>query len=97
MSVDITIPVIKILYIKKKDKQVEKIPITVQYERLPDFCYCCGCFGHQYKKCAVYRNQAKEDLLYGSWVQAQTTAEKWKQSRVRGKWNITLEDSNNGS
>lgn len=49
------------------------------------------------KKCAVYRNQAKEDLLYGSWVQAQTTAEKWKQSRVRGKWNITLEDSNNGS
>lgn len=62
-----------------------QIPITVQYEKLPEFCYCCGCIGHQYKECVSYQNQAKENLAYGPWTKAQTIAERLKQRRDRGK------------
>lgn len=48
VSVDITKPLIKIFYVKEEDNQEEKIPIMIQYKTLPDFCYCCGCFKHQY-------------------------------------------------
>ena len=48
VSVDITKPLIKIFYVKEEDNHEEKIPITIQYKTLPDFCYSCGCFKHQY-------------------------------------------------
>lgn len=38
----------------KEDK--EQIPITIQYEKLSKFCYCCGYIGHQYKECVAYKN-----------------------------------------
>lgn len=58
----------------KEDK--EQIPITIQYEKLSKFCYCCGYIGHQYKECVAYKNLAKEDLPYGPWTKAQTITEK---------------------
>lgn len=93
VSIDIIKPLINILYVMEEDNQAEKILITVQYETLPHFCHYCGCFGHQYRECTAYRNQAEEDFPYGSWVKARTTAEKWKQSRGKGKRNTAPEGS----
>lgn len=89
--------------IMQEDEQEEtredegQIPITVQYEKLPEFCYRCGCIGHQYKECVSYKNQAKEDLPYGPWTKAQTTAERLRQRRERGKWNAATGNSKNES
>lgn len=37
-------------------KEEGQIPVTVQYEKFSEFCYCCGCIGQQYKECAAYKN-----------------------------------------
>lgn len=67
----------------------EGTPVLIRYERLPDFCYCCGCIGHQYRECAMYNNQLKEELAYDPWLKAPTMAEKSNQSRRRNKENDT--------
>lgn len=90
VSIDVTKPLMKILEIKKEDMYEEKgTPVLIRYERLPDFCYCCGCIGHQYRECAMYKNQPKEELAYGPWLKAPTMAEKSNQSRRRNKENDT--------
>lgn len=45
---------------KGKDKW---IPVT--YEKLPDFCYGCGCLGHIIKECEDPAGTCEEELLYG--------------------------------
>ncbi|KAH9800887.1 CCHC-type domain-containing protein [Citrus sinensis] len=60
ISVDITKPLQKILEVETEDEGSISIPIL--YERLPNFCFCCGLIGHQYKECIEYKGQPKEDL-----------------------------------
>ncbi|KAH9792118.1 CCHC-type domain-containing protein [Citrus sinensis] len=83
ISVDITKPLQKILEVETEDEG--SIPIPILYERLLDFCFCCGLIGHQYKECIEYKGQPKEDLPYGYWMKATTRARKLKQNR-RDKW-----------
>ena len=59
ISVDITKPLKKILFIKTEEKK-KKISVAVEYEKLPDFCYCCGCLGHLYKECTKYKRAANK-------------------------------------
>lgn len=66
-------------------KEKEQIPITVQYKKLPEFCYCCGCIGHQYREYADYKNLSKKEPPYGSSTKAQTTTKRMKQKKDRGK------------
>ena len=63
-SIDITQPFKNILFIEAKGKK--NILMAVVYERLPDFYFCCGILGHQYRECLKYQGHPKENLPYGS-------------------------------
>ncbi|KAH9802979.1 hypothetical protein KPL71_001599 [Citrus sinensis] len=75
--IDITQPLKKRVLLKLEDG--ERISIRIAYEKLPDFCFCCGIIGHQYKECLEYKGQPKDELIYGAWMKAQTKVERAKQ------------------
>lgn len=52
VSVNITQPLKKILFIESEGGK--KVPVAVEYEKLPNFCYCYGRIGHSYKECGKY-------------------------------------------
>lgn len=48
-----------------KDRSVVEVHMPVVYERLPNFCLCCGIIGHQYRECIKYKNKPEDKLEYG--------------------------------
>ncbi|KAL9455154.1 hypothetical protein AB3S75_010543 [Citrus x aurantiifolia] len=81
ISIDITKPLIKVLHLRQEDEDAmdreeqeesedsvnkeKEIPMSVRYERLPNFCDVCGHVGHQYRECTNYKNQLREEMAYG--------------------------------
>ncbi|KAH9650223.1 putative reverse transcriptase/RNA-dependent DNA polymerase [Citrus sinensis] len=94
ISVDVTRPLQKILFLQQEDGV--KTPIGIQYERLPKFCFCCGLVGHQYRECLKYKGQPKEKLAYGSWLKALPVTEWNRKNRGRGNWNKEHHQQNLG-
>ncbi|KAH9650355.1 CCHC-type domain-containing protein [Citrus sinensis] len=101
ISIDITKPLIKVLHLRHEDEDTmdreeqeegedsvnseKEIPMPVRYERLPDFCYVCGHVGHQYRECANYKNQLREEMAFGPWMKAPLMIEQLKQNRGKEK------------
>lgn len=101
ISIDITKPLIKVLHLRQEDEEAmdreeqeegedsvnseKEIPMPVRYERLPDFCYVCGHVGHQYRECANYKNQLREEMVFGPWMKAPSMIEQLKQNRGKEK------------
>lgn len=88
ISIDITQSLKKILFIESEDGK--NVPVAVEYEKLLDFCYCCGRLGHSYKKCKNYEGQSKQDLAYGPWLKALFWVEKIKQNKSKERWNTDV-------
>ncbi|PQQ10307.1 uncharacterized protein Pyn_17609 [Prunus yedoensis var. nudiflora] len=46
--------------------------VDFRYERLPEFCFCCGRVGHVFKECAFVDQAAKQacEKPYGIWLKA---------------------------
>lgn len=81
---DVTKPLTKRQVLKLEEG--EQLSMRVAYERLPEFCFCCGKIGHQYKKCLDYKGQPKDELAFGVWMKAQTKAERSRQNREKERW-----------
>ncbi|XP_050253663.1 uncharacterized protein LOC126699735 [Quercus robur] len=51
--------------------------ISFQYERLPIFCYWCGCLNHDERDCKIWIDSGeslqKSDQQYGPWLKASLT------------------------
>ena len=88
---NITKPLKKLIVLKQEDD--EDIPLPVVYERLPDFCFCCGCIGHQFRECMEYKGQQKENLPFGPWLKAVSLADRIKLNRAKEKWSRKHEKS----
>lgn len=76
MRIRVTIDVPKPLLRKKKLNISLPTQVWVQfkYERLPNFCFCCGVLNHGHKECktwmAALKVYEKERLLYGNSLRA---------------------------
>lgn len=86
ISVDITKSLKKIIELEQDEEDSEDIPMQVMYEHLPNFYFCCGQIGHQYKECVHYKSQSKDALAYGPWLKANTITEKLRQNRRKDRW-----------
>ena len=83
--VNITQPLEKFFFLKQEGEI--DIPMPVVYERLSDFCFCCGVIGHQYKECGKFQGQQREELPYGNWMKAITLWGHTKKNRNKERWN----------
>lgn len=55
--------------------------ISFKYERLSNFCYCCGCLGHIQQAWPYFQTQT-EVSNYGPWMRAEnTTATRLEQAQ----------------
>lgn len=86
ISVDVTKPLIQMLELEQEDEGEKPVPMLVRYERLPDFCFVCGCIGHQYRICAKYKNQSRKEMEYGPLLKAPTVIDKKKMKNGKEDW-----------
>lgn len=67
--VDVTKPLRRLQQVRQRDGST--VVVEVKYERLPNFCYCCGVLGHIERDCLnVGEDDKDEERLWGSWLRA---------------------------
>lgn len=57
VMLDITKPLRQGVWIRQ-EKSEEDLCIILLHERLPQFCYVCGCLGHGLKDCSDSRGES---------------------------------------
>lgn len=86
ISVDVIKSLKKIIELEQEGEDDEDIPMRVMYKQLPDFCFCCWRIRHQYRECAHYKSQSKDEMAYGPGLKAMTVTVRLKQSRRKDMW-----------
>ena len=87
VTIDVFQPLCRGQVIRLEDN--EKVWVTFRYERLPNFCYWCGCLDHGDKECDLWiqskGNLQKSSQQYGSWLRVTSSgASKGNVIRVSG-------------
>ncbi|KAL0314934.1 UNVERIFIED_CONTAM: hypothetical protein Sangu_2337800 [Sesamum angustifolium] len=72
VQIDVNKPLMRVMRIRSEDDEV--ITVSFTYERLPNFCYLCGCLGHLSKFCSkryeVDFSDPGENTPYGGWLRS---------------------------
>ncbi|XP_035543083.1 uncharacterized protein LOC118346304 [Juglans regia] len=59
--------------------------VRFSYERLPNFCYLCGCLGHGDRECGLRQTAAEGDNMgsvpYGAWLRASSYGDHYRAGR----------------
>ena len=55
---------------KIKGPDGEVVWVAFKYERLINFCFCCGVLGHEAKICEKPRGTNEQENQYGEWLKA---------------------------
>lgn len=63
--IDLRKPLVRVVPITLKDR----MKCLVQYEKLPSFCFFCGCLGHEASECGDGVHP-KETCEWGDWLRA---------------------------
>ncbi|KAH9733907.1 ABC transporter G family member 37 [Citrus sinensis] len=87
IRVDVTKHLKKIIFLESEGE--EKVPMPVTYERLPDFYFCCGIIGHQFRECVKYKTQKQKNFAFGPWMKAVTVSECLNHNKSNDRWNIS--------
>lgn len=71
VRIDITRPLHRGLMIITEEK-IGKLWIPCRYEKIPEFCYWCGCIGHTQTECVDPKMEGlnNEGPQYGPWMRA---------------------------
>lgn len=77
IRIQVKLDVTKLLLRGKKIRIRENIDVWVRfsYEKLSDFCYCCGLIGHGHRNYEKWKTSKDkfdlEGMPYGQWMRAQ--------------------------
>ena len=85
IRVDVTKPLKKIIFLESERE--ENVPMPVTYERLPNFCFCCGIIGHQFRECVKYKTQKQENFAFGPRMKAVKVSERLNHDKSKDRWN----------
>ena len=73
----------------------EKTWVNFKYERLPSFCYVCGCWGHDEKHCPNLPCNPNSPKQYGEWLRASGN-QKSSVDRPKASNSWSVEDEQSG-
>lgn len=93
IAIDITKQLKKILRIQQENGK--EILVGKVYKKLPDYYFCCGYIGHQYRGCTKYKSRPKENLAYGAWLKAVVFTDHMKFQKSKDKIEENNENSKN--
>ncbi|KAL5865350.1 hypothetical protein ACOSQ3_002864 [Xanthoceras sorbifolium] len=73
VAIDILKPLKRVLRVKLEGMMEEKT-LLLKYERLLEYCFCCGLLGHRFRECPGEEEglepRATDEFGFGSWLRA---------------------------
>ncbi|KAL5829848.1 hypothetical protein ACOSQ3_019316 [Xanthoceras sorbifolium] len=64
VEIDTSRPLKRVLKLKLDGMEEEKL-LLLKYERLPEYCFCCGLLGHAYRECPSMSRKGADLKLKG--------------------------------
>ncbi|KAL5850007.1 hypothetical protein ACOSQ4_008020 [Xanthoceras sorbifolium] len=71
VSIDVTKPLKRVLRVKLDGSKAEKM-LLLKYERMPEYCFCCGLIGHPFRECPGeskdHEPVCNRDFAFRTWM-----------------------------
>ncbi|KAJ1440637.1 Zinc finger, CCHC-type, partial [Sesbania bispinosa] len=68
VEIDINNPLL--MGVNAGSRKDEVFWVDFQFEKLPQFCYCCGRIGHDEDNCSIKNTEENDERKFGPWLKA---------------------------